>query len=144
LDATSREQLDAIIDRVRDLPVLLLITYRPEFTPPWASHPHATTLVLNRLGNREMTAMVDQVTGKRLSREVHRQIIKLSDGVPLFVEELVRTVLESGLLRELDDEYLLYGRVPHLAGVVDRPPRSSGPGKRCSADRCGARPRVFL
>jgi predicted ATPase len=71
--------------------------------------------VLNRLGNREVTAMADHVTGKRLPREIHRQIIGLSDGVPLFVEELVKTVLESGLLRELDDEYLLHGPVPPLA-----------------------------
>ena len=115
MDPTSRDLLDAIVDRARNLPVLLLITYRPEFTPPWASHAHATTLVLNRLGNREVTAMADHVTGKRLPREIHRQIIGLSDGVPLFVEELVKTVLESGLLRELDDEYLLHGPVPPLA-----------------------------
>ena len=66
---------------------------------------------MNRLGNRDITAIADYVFGKRLPREVHRQIIDHSDGVPLFVEELVKTVLESGLLRELDDEYLLRGPV---------------------------------
>jgi class 3 adenylate cyclase/DNA-binding response OmpR family regulator/predicted ATPase len=115
MDPTSRELLDAILDRVRNLPVLVLITYRPDFPPSWARHAHATTLVLNRLGDREVTAMADHLTGKRLPREVYRQIIDHSDGVPLFVEELVRTVLESGLLLELDDEYLLHGPVSPLA-----------------------------
>ena len=114
MDATSRELLDAIAYRARNLPVLLLITYRPEFTPPWAGHAHATAIVLNRLGNREVTAIAEHVTGKRLPREVHGQIVGLSDGVPLFVEELAKTVLESGLLLELDDEYRLHGRVPPL------------------------------
>ena len=115
MDPTSRELLDLIVDRIRNLPVLLLITCRPEFTPPWASDAHASILVLNRLGNRLVTAMADQITGKKLPREVYRQIIDHSDGVPLFVEELVKTVLESGLLREFDDEYLLHGPLPPLA-----------------------------
>jgi predicted ATPase len=115
MDPTSRELLDAIVERVRSLPVLLLITHRPEFAPPWTGHPHATTMLLNRLGNREVTALANSVTGKRLPREVHRQIIALSDGVPLFIEELVKTVLESGLLRERDDEYLPDGPLPPLA-----------------------------
>jgi DNA-binding response OmpR family regulator/class 3 adenylate cyclase/predicted ATPase len=115
MDPTSGQLLDAIVDRARDLPMLVLITYRPEFPVPWASRAHATTLVLNRLGNREVTAVADYVTGKRLPREIHGQIIEHSDGVPLFVEELVKTVLESGLLLELGDEYLVRGPVPPLA-----------------------------
>ena len=71
--------------------------------------------MLNRLDSRQVVAMADQITGKRLPREVYRQVTDLSDGVPLFVEELVRTVLETGLLRELDDEYLLHGPLPPLA-----------------------------
>ena len=115
MDPTTLELLDTIVDRVRTLPVLLLVTHRPEFAPPWASHVHATTLVLNRLGNREVTAIADYVTGKRLPREFQDRIVELSDGVPLFVEELVKTVLESGLLLELDNEYLPHGPVPPLA-----------------------------
>jgi class 3 adenylate cyclase/predicted ATPase len=115
MDPTTLELLDLIVDRARDLPVLLLVTHRPEFAPPWASHAHATTLVLNRLGNREVGTIADYVTGKRLPRELYEQIIDLSDGVPLFVEELVKTVLESGLLLERDDEYLLDGPVPPFA-----------------------------
>jgi len=95
MDPTSRELLDAVIDRVRNLPVLLLITYRPEVTAVWANHTHATTIVLNRLGNSQVAAIADHLTGKRLPREVRDQIIERSDGVP-FVEELVKTVLEPG------------------------------------------------
>ena len=115
MDPTSRELLDLIVDRARTLPVLVLITYRPEFSPVWASHAHATTLVLNRLGGLQVTAMAEQISGKRLPREVHGEIIDHADGVPLFVEELVKAVLESGVLRELDDEYLLRGPLPALA-----------------------------
>jgi predicted ATPase/DNA-binding response OmpR family regulator/class 3 adenylate cyclase len=115
MDPTSGQLLDAIVDRARDLPMLVLITYRPDFPVPWASRAHATTVVLNRLGNREVTAIADYVTGKRLRREVHSQIIEHSDGVPLFVEELAKTVLESGLLLERGDEYLLHGPLPPLA-----------------------------
>jgi class 3 adenylate cyclase/DNA-binding response OmpR family regulator len=114
MDPTSRELLDLIIDRARTLPVLLLITYRPEFAPPWANHAHATTMVLNRLAGRQVTAMADQISGKSLPREVYSQIIEHSDGVLLFVEELVKTILESGLLRELDDEYQLPGPLASL------------------------------
>jgi DNA-binding response OmpR family regulator/class 3 adenylate cyclase len=115
MDPTSRQLLDLIVDRVRNLPVLLLITYRPEFAPPWASHPHATTIVLNRLGHSQIISMADQITGKRLPRDVYGHIADHSDGVPLFVEELVKTVLESGLLSEQDDGYLLCGPLPALA-----------------------------
>jgi predicted ATPase/DNA-binding response OmpR family regulator/class 3 adenylate cyclase len=135
MDPTSRELLDAAVDRVRNLPMLLLITYRPEFTAVWANHAHATTIVLNRLGASQVTVMADHLTGKRLPREVHDQIIHRSDGVPLFVEELVKTVLESGLLLELNGDYLLHDPVSALpipstlqgllTSRLDRP----GPGK---------------
>ncbi len=115
MDPTTLELLDVIVDQIRKLPVLLLVTYRPEFNPPWAGHAHATTLALNRLGNREVTAMADYVTGNRLPRVFQDQIIGLSDGVPLFVEELAKTVIESGLLIERDNEYLQHGPVPALA-----------------------------
>jgi class 3 adenylate cyclase len=116
IDPTSRELLDLIVDRIRALPVLLLITYRPpEFTSPWASHAHATTMVLNRLDDRQVTTLAEQISGKRLPPEVNSRLIAHSDGVPLFVEELVKNVMGSGLLRELDDEYLLRGPLPALA-----------------------------
>src|SRR5271165_2550867 len=93
-----RDLLDLIVNRARNLPLLLLlITYRPDFSPPRASHAHATTLVLNRLGSRQVIAMADQITGKRLPREVCSQIIDLSDGVPLFVEEVKDRTRSLGL-----------------------------------------------
>ena len=135
IDPTSRELLDAVVDGVRNLPTLLLITYRPEFTAVWANHAQATTIVLNRLGNSQVTAIADHLTGKRLPREVRDQIIERSDGVPLFVAELVKTVLERGLLLDRDDQCLLHGPVSPLAipstlqglltAGLDRP----GPGK---------------
>jgi class 3 adenylate cyclase/predicted ATPase len=115
MDPTSRELLDLMVHRVRNLPVLLLITYRPEFAPTWVSNAHTTTLVLNRLSSRQVIAMADQITNKPFPREVHDRIIGLSDGVPLFVEELVRTVLENGLLHELAEEFSLRDPLPPLA-----------------------------
>jgi tetratricopeptide (TPR) repeat protein len=114
IDPTSGELLGAIVDQARNLPMLVLITCRPEFTPPWPHDAHVTTVALNRLSNREVTAMADHLTGKRLPSEVYRRIIDHSDGVPLFIEELVKAVLQSELLVELDDEYLLHGSLSPL------------------------------
>jgi predicted ATPase len=115
-DPTSLELLDLAVDRVRTLPVLLIITFRPEFTPPWTAHAHATLLTLNRLGRRQGAALVARVTcGKELPAEVVGQIMAKTDGVPLFVEELTKTVLESGLLQEEESRYALTGPLPPLA-----------------------------
>jgi class 3 adenylate cyclase len=115
MDPTTGDLMGLIVDRVRNLPVLLLIAYRPVFTPPWTNHAHSTTLVLNRLDNRQVAAIAEQVTGKRLPAEVCGQIIELSDGIPLFIEELAKNVLESGLLNEFDDEFVLRRPLPPLA-----------------------------
>ena len=80
MDPTSRDLLDLIIHRAPTLPVLVLITYRPEFAPPWTSHSYVTTMVLNRLGRRQVISMADQITRKRLPSEVYSQIIGYSDG----------------------------------------------------------------
>ena len=88
-----------MIERVRQLPVLVLITFRPEFQPPWTGQAHVTTLTMSRLGRRQGADLVARVTGdKPLPAEVVEQIVARTDGVPLFVEELTKTVLESGLL----------------------------------------------
>ncbi|MBV9376908.1 MAG: AAA family ATPase, partial [Alphaproteobacteria bacterium] len=79
IDPTSRQLLELIVDRIRNLSVLLLITYRPEFTPPWASHSHATTVVLNRLSHHQTTDMADQITGKRMPSDVYSHIVAHSD-----------------------------------------------------------------
>jgi hypothetical protein len=100
IDPTSRELLDLIVERVHSLQVLLIVTFRPDFQPPWTGKPQVTTLALNRLDRRDRTALVEQTAGeKALPREVVGQIAERTDGVPLFVEELTKSVLESGLLR---------------------------------------------
>jgi class 3 adenylate cyclase/tetratricopeptide (TPR) repeat protein len=108
IDPTSRELLDLIVERVRSLPVLLIVTFRPEFQPPWIGQPQVTTLTLNRLDRRDRTALVTQLAGgKAMPDDVVAQIADRTDGVPLFVEELTKNVLESGMLREVADRYVL-------------------------------------
>jgi class 3 adenylate cyclase/predicted ATPase len=98
IDPTSRELLDLTIERVRNLPVLLVVTFRPEFQPVWTGQPQATMLTLDRLAWRDRTALVEQIAGGRaLPDEVVDQIIDRTDGVPLFIEELTKNVLESGV-----------------------------------------------
>ena len=115
-DPTSLELLDIVVDRTRHLPVLAVLTFRPDFAPPWTGHAHVTLLSLNRLGRRDTAALAERVGGgKPLPPEVLDQILVRTDGVPLFVEELTRTVLESGLLSEGVDGYVLRGPLPPLA-----------------------------
>jgi class 3 adenylate cyclase/predicted ATPase len=96
IDPTSLEALGRAVDRIRTLGVLLIVTYRPEFEPPWIGQPHVTTLGVNRLGEREIAAMIDGVTGnKLLSASVRQDIIERTDGIPLFVEEMTKAVLEA-------------------------------------------------
>ena len=97
IDPTSLEALGRTVDRIRSLGVLLIVTYRPEFEPPWIGRPHVTTLTLNRLGEREIAAMIERVTGnKLLSASIRQDIIERADGIPLFVEEMTKAVLEAG------------------------------------------------
>ncbi len=97
LDPSSRELLDRIIERVPSLPVLLLATFRPEFAPPWSGLPQVTALTLARLDRRTGVAMVEGIAGNAvLSSEAAAEIVERADGVPLFVEELTRAVLEAG------------------------------------------------
>jgi predicted ATPase len=116
IDPTSRELLDLTVERVRSLPVLLVVTFRPEFEPPWTGQPQVTMVALNRLDWRDRTALVVQIVGgKELPDEVVAQIADRTDGVPLFVEELTKSVLESGLLREEEDRYVLDRSLPAFA-----------------------------
>jgi AAA ATPase domain len=116
IDPTSRELLDLIVERVRSLPMLLIVTFRPEFHPPWIGQPQVAMLSLSRLDRRERTALVEQIAGgKALPDEVVAQIVDRADGVPLFVEELTKSVLESGLMREQADSYVLEGALPPFA-----------------------------
>jgi hypothetical protein len=96
IDPTSRETVDLLIDRVRRLPVLLIVTFRPEFQAPWGGRPHVTSLALNRLGGREVASLVQGLAGNApLGSEVVDEIVERTDGVPLFVEELTKAVLEG-------------------------------------------------
>jgi class 3 adenylate cyclase/predicted ATPase len=116
IDPTSRELLDLTVERVRNLPVLLIVTFRPEFQPPWTGQPHVSMVALNRLDRHDRTALVAQIAGgKALPDEVVDQIVERTDGVPLFVEELTKSVLESGLLLEEADRYVLDGALPPFA-----------------------------
>jgi class 3 adenylate cyclase len=116
IDPTSLELLAATVEHVPQLRILLLITARPEFTLPWPSYPHLTTISLRRLGRRDGVALVERVTGgKALPREVMDQILAHTDGVPLFIEELTKMVLEVGLLQERDGEFVLERPLPPLA-----------------------------
>jgi len=116
IDPTSQEALDVLVPRIQTLAVLLVITHRPEYTLRWAQQPHVTRLGLGRLGRRQGAELVAQVTqGRALPAEVLQQIVAHTDGVPLFVEELTKSVLESGLLRQAGNEYTLQTPLPPLA-----------------------------
>ena len=96
IDPTSRELLDLTVDRVRRLPVLLAITFRPEFQPAWGGRAHVMSLVLNRLGEQDGETLVHTLAGNAaLMPEIVAEIVERTDGVPLFVEELTKAVLES-------------------------------------------------
>jgi class 3 adenylate cyclase/predicted ATPase len=116
IDPTSRELLELIIEHVRNLPVLLIVTFRPEFQPPWTGQPQVIKLALNRLDRRDQVILVEQIAdGKQLPDQVVAQIVDRTDGVPLFIEELTKSVLESHLLRRERDRYVLDRALPSLA-----------------------------
>jgi AAA ATPase domain/Adenylate and Guanylate cyclase catalytic domain len=96
-DPTSLETFGRIVDRVRSLPVLLIVTFRLEFEPPWIGRPYVTALSINRLAQRDIEAMIDGVVGNKLiPTNVRQDIIERTDGIPLFVEEMTKAVLEAG------------------------------------------------
>jgi predicted ATPase/class 3 adenylate cyclase len=106
-DPSTVEILTLFLDQVPTTRVLALLTFRPEFTPPWRTRSHFSQLTLSRLGRQHVESMVENVTrGKALPVEVVQQIVAKTDGVPLFVEELTKTVVESGLVRDEGDRYV--------------------------------------
>ena len=95
-DPTTLELFGLIVERIPTLHVLLIMTFRPEFEPPWIGRPYVTALTINRLGQREVSAMIDRVVGnKSLAESVREDIIERTDGIPLFVEEITKAVLEA-------------------------------------------------
>jgi class 3 adenylate cyclase/tetratricopeptide (TPR) repeat protein len=116
IDPSTLEFLHMLVERLRRSRILFVGTARPEFDNPWGDHAHVTALTLNRLSRRESAMLIGKVThGKSLPDEVLDQIIAKTDGVPLFVEELTKTVLESDLLENAGDRFVLSGPLPSLA-----------------------------
>ena len=116
IDATTLEFLDLCLDHVGDAPVFILVTARPTFTHGFGGHPNVTRLALNRLGRDHILAIAEGMTdGKVLPAELLDEIVARTDGVPLFVEELTKTLLESDGLTETDDAYVLEGSLSRLA-----------------------------
>ena len=95
-DPTSLELFGRVVDRVRSLRALLIVTFRPEFDPPWLGRAYVTALTINRLAEHDISAMIDRVVGnKLLAASIRQDIIERTDGIPLFVEEMTKAVLEA-------------------------------------------------
>jgi predicted ATPase len=113
VDPSTLELLTLLVDQGPTARILVLCTFRPDFSPPWTGRAHLTQVTVNRLPRRQAVEVIRQVAhGKALPPEVIAQIVAKTDGVPLFVEELTKMVLESGLLREGEDHYDLTGPLP--------------------------------
>ena len=116
IDPTTLELLVLIVERAPHMRLLLVISARPEFKPPWPDFAHVTTVSLTRLSRGEGTRLITGVAqGRALPDEVIKQILVRTDGVPLFIEELTKAVLESGLLRKREHDYVLDGPLQPLA-----------------------------
>ncbi len=116
IDPTSLDLLDRMVARAANLPMLLVVTFRPEVQLAWVGQPHVAMLPLSRLGRRDSASIIASISrGKALPNAIVEQILSHTDGVPLFIEELMSTLLESGLLVETPDSYVLDGPLPPLA-----------------------------
>jgi len=116
IDPSTLDLLGRFVDRIRDLPALLIVTSRPGFTAPWTDLAHAQVVTLNRIPARQVSEMIGGVAGyKELPEEIIAQIIDHTDGIPLFVEELTRTVLDSGFLDEHDHQFVLNNTLPQIS-----------------------------
>jgi TOMM system kinase/cyclase fusion protein len=116
VDPTTLEFLSLLVDQGPTARILALWTFRPDFSPPWTGRAHVTQITLNRLPRRQAAEMTGRVAhGRALPAEVVEQVVAKTDGVPLFVEELTKMVLESGLLQEREEHYALRGPLPPLA-----------------------------
>jgi predicted ATPase len=116
IDPTTLELLSLMIEQVQRLPVLLLVTARPEFRPPWPAYAYVTNITLGRIGREEGASLIGQLTGgKALPGEVLQQVLARTDGIPLFIEELTKAVVESGVITAVGDRYMLVGPMPSLS-----------------------------
>jgi len=115
-DPSTLEVLGLVLDQAPTARMLTLLTCRPEFRPPWGPQALVTQVILNRLGHAQIETMIAHLTGRKaLPAEVVQQVVVKTDGIPLFVEELVKMILESGLVWEEADRYMLTGPLPPLA-----------------------------
>ena len=116
VDPTTLAFLTLLVDQGPTARILVLLTFRPDFPPPWTGRSHLTQVTLPRLPREQATELTGRVAhGKALPAEVVEQVVAKTDGVPLFVEELTKMVLESGLLQEREERYELSGPLPPLA-----------------------------
>jgi TOMM system kinase/cyclase fusion protein len=116
VDPTTLEFLSLLVDQGPTARILALWTFRPDFSPPWTGRAHLTQVTLPRLARRQVAEMISRVAhGKTMPAEVVEQVVAKTDGVPLFVEELTKMVLESTLLQEREERYELTGLLPPLA-----------------------------
>jgi predicted ATPase/class 3 adenylate cyclase len=116
VDPSTLELLDSLVERVTNLPVLVLFTFRPDFTPYWPGRPHLTHLTLTRLPRPQVEHLLKYLTrGKTLPPELRHHILAKTDGIPIFVEELTKMILELDLLQETLNAYELTGPLPDLA-----------------------------
>ena len=115
VDPTTLETMDLLIHRLRNMPLLLVITHRPEFGPRWSHHSHVTALSLTKLTRPQSSALVSQLTqGKTLPADLLGQILAKTDGVPLFIEELTKSILESGAVKDSGGHWEYAGAVGAL------------------------------
>ena len=116
IDPSTLELLNLLVEHSQSARLLLINTFRPDFEPPWSDQPHISLIKLKRLSRKESETLITKVAkGKGLPAEVLDQIMGRTDGVPLFVEELTKTVLESDLLKDAGDRFVLSGPLQPLA-----------------------------
>jgi predicted ATPase len=122
IDPTSLELLGQTVDRIATLRVLLILTFRPEFEPPWVGRAHVAALTINRLSKRDVDAMIDRVVGnKLLPLNIRQDIIERTDGIPLFVEEMTKAVLEAESVDEAQRTASAFHRPPWRSRRVCTP-----------------------
>ncbi|MEO1092633.1 MAG: adenylate/guanylate cyclase domain-containing protein [Pseudomonadota bacterium] len=115
IDPMTNEFLGLLVERLRELPVLVVMTCRPEFRPPWPLPAHATLLRLNRFARSQSGQLIERLAGGvPLPAAVHDRILQSSDGIPLFVEELTKAMLESGALERTADGWVIVGDLPTI------------------------------
>jgi DNA-binding response OmpR family regulator/class 3 adenylate cyclase len=115
MDSSTLEVLSRCIGSIKTARVFVLCSFRPEFFPHWLDESHVTMLRLDRLPREQTRVLISDVAGgKELPRELYEQIMSKADGVPLFAEELTKTVLESGLLQDAGDQYVAVDPLPSL------------------------------